>query len=121
MTTQTPAVPTASDLAGLNPAVAVALILLIALLYLGPEIRSRLKKADPPKSDTAKPADTPGQPPAVLPAAQAIDRTSEITDRYIATLTAQLAGKDDVIERQDREIARLNDLIQREQWRRGSA
>lgn len=117
-----PALPDPSDLALLDPAVAITLlvtILAIAMLaLLGPTLKARLA----PK---AKPQDTPTEAaplPAVLPAV--IDRTGSVTAEYIASLKdqieflrSQLADLHRECDSKDREIQRLNDDLH--QRRRG--
>ena len=117
-----PALPDPSDLAVLDPVVAVAFlvtVLSIALLaFFGPTLKARLA----PK---AKPQDTPTEAaalPAALPAV--IDRTGSVTADYIASLKdqieflrSQLSDLHRECDSKDREIQRLNDDLQ--QRRRG--
>lgn len=123
--TQAPSLPDASSLAGLDPSVAIMFLGVVALgmilFYFGPALRDRMAKkpADP------KPADPTSTAPIVslLPSTtQVLDRTAEMTDRYIADLKEQIRGQRSELEDQDREIARLraeNDRL-RDERRRGA-
>lgn len=140
-TAATPApLPSASDLAALDPAVAIALLVasvVIALLvYVGPSLRDRLR---PPT-----PAPQPAAPP-VAPmshgAHAAVDQAEVRTERFIDHLLrqiqdgteredeledrlrakdveheARLRARDEQVAQLEREVRRLESLL----WQRGN-
>lgn len=127
MTAAQTSIPTASDLATLNPVVAVAFLgvvaLAIILFYFGKPLQDRVrgnKKDDPPKA-AADPGAT-AQVSTVLPAMPtALDRASEMTDRYISDLKEQIAGLRTEVDELEREIKQLRtelDRLRDEAWRR---
>lgn len=127
---QAPIVPDASSLAGLEPAVAIMFLGVVALgmilFYFGPAMRDRVRgpKATPPPAD---PAST-GPIPPVLPSSVAVlDRATEMTNRLIATLEEQAGERDEEIDRLRHELAderrthertRIDLERCRDQWRR---
>jgi predicted RNase H-like nuclease (RuvC/YqgF family) len=118
-------IPTASDLATLNPVVAVVFLGVVALgitlFYFGKPLQERLrgKKDDPPKA-----ADPTATAPiaAVMPSAPAaLDRAAEMTDRFISDLREQIGALRGEVDEQEREIKQLrteNDRLRDEAWRR---
>lgn len=127
-----PAIPDPSGLQGLEPGVAYAFLFVVGLgmllFYLGPGLRQRFTRADPPTPDGSAAAGTGPVPPA-LPAV--MDRADAVYDRLVSHLEGQLAERDRTIKEQDRELARLRNEIDRlrsdmerlrdqVQWRRGN-
>lgn len=115
MSASPPAIPDASTLADLEPAVAFAFLGVVALgmllFYFGPALRDRLRRNPPPTPDveSAKPA-----PPA-LPAA--LDRADSLSDQYIAFLKKQVATQQRRIDTLEREVDRLRGELDRLRWR----
>lgn len=146
---QTPApLPSASDLAALDPAVAITLLVasvVIALLfYVGPSLRDRLRPPTPPAppaAPAAPPATATATSPALPPAAPtAVDQAETRTAQFIDHLLRQIqdgAEREDELEERlrakelehDARIRAKDELItQREQeirrletllWQRG--
>lgn len=121
---QAPVVPDPAGLADLDPSVALAFLAVVALgmilFYFGPALRDRVAKkpADPKPPD---PTATAPLVPVGPSATQVLDRTTEMTDRYIADLKEQIRGQQRELEDQDRELSRLrvdNDRLRDE--RRGA-
>lgn len=140
-TAATPApLPSASDLAALDPAVAIALLVasvVIALLvYVGPSLRDRLR---PPTPAPQPAAPTPAAPTS-HGAHAAVDQAEVRTERFIDHLLRQiqdggdredeledrlrakdaehetrLRARDDRITQLEQEIRRLETLL----WQRG--
>lgn len=109
-----PAIPDLSGLQGLDPGVAYAALAVIALgmllFYLGPGLRQRFTRPDPPAAGPAPPSMP--LPPA-LPAT--MDQANAVYDRFVDHLQAQLADRDRTIAAQDRELNRLRNQIDRDQ------
>lgn len=136
MSTQTPTLPSASDLASLNPTVAIALIsggvLMAFLAYFGAPLRDRLKKKTP---DPPKPVEQTGQQPAIAapPAggagAPGIDRAEKYAEQLIDNLLRQieeggsredaLEHRVEALERQVRDLQTDNQRLQAMLWQRG--
>lgn len=135
VSTQAPGLPSAADLAGLDPTVAIVLIvggvLLAFLAYFGGPIRDRLtrKPVEPPKT-----VEQTGQLPAI-PAAPAagntpgIDRAEKYAEQLIDNLLRQIeeggAREDvlehriEVLEREKRDLLTDNQRLQSMLWQRG--
>lgn len=120
---QAPSLPDATSLAGLDPSVAIMFLGVVALgmilFYFGPALRDRVAK----KPDELKPADQTAPIASVAQTAtQVLDRTTEMTDRYIADLKEQIRGQARELEDQDRELARLREVADRlrDELRRGA-
>lgn len=135
MSTQTPSLPSAADLAGLDPTVAIVLIvggvLLAFLAYFGGPLRDRLTKKTP---DPPKPVETTGQIPAIPAAAPSgtapgIDRAEKYAEQLIDNLLRQIeeggAREDvlehriEVLEREKRDLLTDNQRLQSMLWQRG--
>lgn len=105
-----PSVPDLSGLQGLEPGVAYAALATVALgmllFYLGPGLRQRFTRPDPPAPTAAVdplPV-TSGPLPTALPAA--MDRADAVYDRLVGHLEQQLADRNRVIAEQVRELDR---------------
>jgi hypothetical protein len=130
---QTPApLPSPSDLAALDPSVAITLlvasVVLALLVYIGPAVRDRIR---PPKpSEPSSPAAPVGGPAALaaLPAgsaAAAVDRTEQFLQHLLRQieagnereeeLEALLRTRDERIGQLERENLRLESML----WQRG--
>lgn len=109
-----PAIPDLSGLQGLDPGVAYAALAVVALgmllFYLGPGLRQRFTRPDPPATGPVAPS---GPLPPALPAT--MDQANAVYDRFVDHLQAQLADRDRTIAAQDRELNRLRDQIERDQ------
>jgi hypothetical protein len=105
-----PSVPDLSGLQGLEPGVAYAALATVALgmllFYLGPGLRQRFTRPDPPTPTAAvePPLVTSGPLPAALPAA--MDRADAVYDRLVGHLEQQLADRNRTIAEQVRELDR---------------
>jgi hypothetical protein len=104
--------PDLSSLQGLEPGVAYAALAVIALgmllFYLGPGLRQRFTRPDPPAAVEAGPS---GPLPPALPAT--MDQANVVYDRFVDHLQQQLGDRDRTIAAQDRELARLRTEIDR--------
>lgn len=115
--------PSPSDLAALDPAVSITLlvaaVLLALLVYIGPAIRDRIRPPQP--EPTPEPA--PAPPPAG--SAGAVDRTEQFLQHLLRQideaaareddLEAQVRARDARIAQLEREVLRLESLL----WQRG--
>lgn len=141
---QTPApLPSPSDLAALDPSVAITLLVasvaLALLVYIGPAVRDRIRPAKPSEPAAAPPAAAPAA--ASLPGAptavdQAETRTSQFIDHLLRQLQAsgeredeleerlrakeaehevRLRSRDERISQLEQELRRLESLL----WQRG--
>lgn len=130
---QTPApLPSPSDLAALDPSVAITLlvasVVLALLVYIGPAVRDRLRPPKPP--DPSAPAAPAGGavaaaslPPSSVGAA--VDRTEQFLQHLLRQieagndreeeLEALLRTRDERIGQLERENLRLESLL----WQRG--
>lgn len=108
-----PGVPTATDLAALDPAVAVTLLVVVGLgivgFYVGPAIRARFTRP------TGQP--DPTQATAALPTVpdptHAVDRAEQRTDRFVDHLLRQLENS----AAREQDMARRME-VRDEEWRR---
>ena len=122
--TPAPAIPSASDLAALDPAVAITLLVVVGLgilgFYLGPGLAARLTRSSPPSSVPA--AESGGGRPE--PPTEAVGRTTQqFIDHLLASIAADRVRIDDLERRlaaRDREIDDLQLQIHRLQiWQHG--
>lgn len=143
LSVEAPSIPSATDLSSLPQPVAIllliAVILTIAGFYTSPLVKHWLSRSDKDEGSAKHHDDravTAATPPSITPL---VDRTATVTDDYISSLKEertylrdQLAAAARELESREREwgrqlsdaqreISRLNDLLQRErEWRRPS-
>lgn len=109
--TATAPLPDLSVLKDLSPGVAyatlAAIVIVTLLLYLGPGLRARMTRTEPPKPDPPAAA----APTAALP--QALDRADHVSSQFIDHL---LRRDEEAVERTsqlERENATLRDEVSR--------
>lgn len=113
--TQPPTIPGADQLRDLNPAVAITLLAVIALLallfYFGGTLRDRLnpKPAETPPTELAQ-AIRDNQPPV---ATHAVDRAAAVSDEYRDYLLDQIRELKDRVSQLERENERLRADVER--------
>lgn len=133
VTAPLPGVPTATDLAALNPAVAVTLLIVVALaivaFYVGPAIRTRFSQPKPDSPPAVQPGPQAGQLLEAPGPAPAVERAEQRTDRFVDHLLRQIehgVAREAELERKLEQANREADQWQQEArrletmlWQRG--